>query len=159
MMASSGYDIQSVVLSAMQNSLRLEDRSHRALQLVCSASGSRSGYLYLVKPECVVLAAANNLQGEPPRGLEQLIQTHLERDRDRSECLTTMATGAVVGEPIDDCTVVLEGAAYELLLLRCVVGNEGQIAAVAAVRNDGSGAKDPHRPQLLAAVAAQLAQA
>ena len=88
--------------------------------------------------------------------IEQAISAYLGHDRDRSEMLTTMATGELDDAALDECTVSLAGTAYELVLLRHVVNDVQEVAAVAAVVTRGSARRNPQRPKLLAAVAAQL---
>jgi hypothetical protein len=70
--------------------------------------------------------------------------------------LTTMATGAVADNPAHECTVKCADTAYELVLLRCVVDAVEKVTAVAALVSRGPASRSPNRPQLLAAVAAQL---
>jgi tetratricopeptide (TPR) repeat protein len=148
-------DVHSTVQAAMPQTSPPEQRSQKALELVCGASGSESGFLYLVTDERVMHAASLRT-GDPPAELEQAIETYLVNDRDRSEMLTTLATGEVTNDLLDECTVQLAGTAYELVLLRHVVNDVHEVAAVAAVVKHGSPLRNPQRPQLLAAVAAQL---
>jgi hypothetical protein len=142
----------------MSHSQQPEQRSQKALELVCGASGSESGYLYFVTPKAVIHAATFH-GGEPPAELEQAVSRYLVRERERSEMLTTMATGPATDDALDDCTVQLAGTAYELVLLRSVTDDVEQVTAVAAVVSRGAAERDPYRPQLLAAVAAQLKNA
>jgi tetratricopeptide (TPR) repeat protein len=148
-------DVHSTVQAAMPQTSPPEQRSKKALELVCGASGSESGFLYLVTAERVMHAASLRT-GDPPAELEQAIATYLVNDRDRSEMLTTLATGEITNDLLDECTVQLAGTAYELVLLRHVVNDVHEVAAVAAVVTHGSPLRSPQRPQLLAAVAAQL---
>jgi hypothetical protein len=150
-------DVQSAVQAAMSQAQQPESRSRKALELVCSASGSESGHLYWVGPQHVALAATFRT-GEPPPELERAVETYLTQQRDRSEMLTTMATGALTENEFEQCTIQLAGTAYELVLLRSVADNVGQVTAVAAVVSQGAAGCSPQRPQLLAAVAAQLAR-
>jgi len=151
-------DVQSAVLAALSHTRQPEQRSKKALELVCGASGSERGHLYLVKPDRVMLAASHPA-GDPPPELEQAVTTYLGNERERSEMLTTMATGAFTDQGPDDCTVLLGGTAYELVLLRHMRDDVEQVTAIAAVVSRGPTNRSPHRPQLLAAVAAQLTSA
>ncbi|HKU40274.1 MAG TPA: protein kinase [Polyangiales bacterium] len=151
------HEIHSVVQAALTDSDRPEDRSKKALQLVCDASGSRGGHLYLVKEPETVTLAASYLSPAPPPGLEEFVQDQLQRDRDRSESSTAMVT-TVVNEANSGYSVTLAGTVYELVLLRAPVGNAAQVAGVAAIVSGESRARHPQRQQLLAAVAAQLAR-
>jgi len=148
-------DVKSAVQAAMSNSRRPEQRSQTALELVCSASGSASGHLYLVGPKCVTYAATLGT-AEPPPELEQAVSTYLDHERERSEMLTTMATGALTDNAVDACAVHFADTAYELVLLRCMVDDVEEVTAVVAVVSRGPATRSPYRPQLLAAVAAEL---
>jgi tetratricopeptide (TPR) repeat protein len=151
-------DVHSAVFAALSQTREPEQRSQKALELVCRASGSERGHLYLVNPDRVMLAASQPAAPPPPE-LEQAVNTYLGNERERSEMLTTMATGAITDQAPDDCTVLLEGTAYELVLLRHLRDDVEQVTAIAAVVSRGPANRSPHRPQLLAAVAAQLTQA
>jgi hypothetical protein len=148
------HEIQSAVQAALTETDRPEDRSKKALQLVCDASGSRGGHLYLVQEPETVTLAASYLSPAPPPGLEEVVQSQLHRERDKPETLTTLAT-SVVTEATTGCSVLLAGTVYELVLLRCAVGNR-QVAGVAAIVSGETKTRHPQRQQVLAAVAAQL---
>ena len=151
------HEIQTAVRAALTESDRPEDRSKKALQLVCDASGSRGGHLYLVQSTETLQLAASYQTPAPPPGLEEMVQTQLHRERDRStETLTTLAT-SVVTEATTGYSVQLAGTVYELVLLRASVGNGAQVAAIAAVVSGEAKPKHPQRQQVYAAVAAQLA--
>ena len=142
--------------AALTESDRPEDRTKKALQLVCDASGSRGGHLYLVQEAESVTLAASYLTPAPPPGLEEVVQSQLCRERSRSDTNMTTLANNLVTEATRGHSVVLAGTAYELVLLRCPVGNGAQVAGVAAIVSGEGKTRHPQRQQLLQAVAAQL---
>jgi tetratricopeptide (TPR) repeat protein len=155
-MRSPSYDVHTAMLAAIGQIGRLEERTHKALQLVCSARGARAGHLYLVSETQLQLAASFQ-RPDPPPELEKLVQRQLEAQLTQAATLTQTATAtSLVSEPTNprtDLSVRLAGTLYELVLLRDVAND--QITAVAALITPPDQRK-PHRAQLLSALAALL---
>ncbi|HKU41203.1 MAG TPA: AAA family ATPase [Polyangiales bacterium] len=144
-----------VVLRSMAGSSEPRERAHRGLRVVCDARGARGGHLYLVTPRGVELAASQALP-PPPSQLSDLVREFLVREKERSETLTVMVTGAVAEDDAIDTTVHLGTDSYELALLSSVSGGEGKVAGVIALALEERRLRGAKHEQLLSQIAAQL---
>jgi hypothetical protein len=162
LVASAGSalaDVPVAVATALEGAPDAQTRAQRALQLVCDARAARGGYLYLVRPEGLVLTASHRL-ADPPSSLTVQAREFFTSELERSETLTVIATRGELDDALDPVSLVeISGVAYDLLLLTCVVENAGRFAGVMAVAAGEQRVRNASEAQLLAAIAAHLIQA
>jgi hypothetical protein len=162
LVASAGSalaDVPFAVATALEGAHDAQTRAQRALQLVCDARAARGGYLYLLRPEGLVLSASHRL-ADPPQSLNVQAREFFTSELERSETLTVIATRGALDADLDMGSLVeISGVTYDLLLVSCVVENAGRFAGVMAVAAGEQRVRNASESQLLAAIAAHLIQA
>jgi AraC-like DNA-binding protein len=152
-------DAATALTTAMAGTQRAEERSLRALRLVCESRAAAGGHFYVVRPEGLALMASHRME-PPPARLGELVHEYLLRERDRSETATVVVTSTLLGDLEPDHSTVQAGAAtYALLLVACTLGGVGKIAGVIAVAPGEQPVQSVIQGQLLASIAAHLVQA
>jgi hypothetical protein len=152
-------DARSVVRTALESASTPEERSLRALQLVCESRAADGGHFFTLAGDGVRLAASHGLP-IAPEGLAALVCEHLARERDSSETLTMMATSAQPDGSADfRVTAQADGICYELLVLACKIKEQGEVLGVMAVASRDTRVRDPKQAQLLVAIAQHLLRA
>jgi hypothetical protein len=152
--ALAGDDVHSMVQRGMFGAERSEQRADVALNLICDMRRSRTGHLYLLSGESLVLAAS---RGEAaPENLAPLVHEYLVQEQNRSETMTMMATGNLLDEVPDASSTCIGDTTYQFLLLSCVVDAVGKVAGVAAVVADETRVRNVKQGQLLSALATHL---
>jgi GAF domain-containing protein len=148
-----------VVRTALESASTPEERSLRALQLVCESRAADGGHFFTLAGDGVRLAASHGLP-IAPESLAALVCEHLARERDSSETLTMMATSALPDGPADfRVTAQADGIRYELLVLACKIKEQGEVLGVMAVASRDTRVRDPKQAQLLVAIAQHLLRA
>lgn len=149
-------NLQSVVMQAMQGA-QPEERSLRALQLVCRACGASAGHLYVLRPDGSLQIGSHGATAPPPDELTTQVRVLLERAHANTQGLTDLVTGTVAEVDSDnDTTVHAGGMTFELLLLACEPQRARTIVGVIALDVGEHGAKLASQSQLLATVAEYL---
>jgi hypothetical protein len=149
-------NLQSVVMQAMQG-VQPEERSLRALQLVCRAGGASAGHLYALRSDGPLLTASHGVTAPPPDALTTRVRVLLQREHASTRALTDLVTGTVAELDSDnDTTVHIGGMTFELLLLACEPQRARTIVGVIALDVGEHGAKLASQSQLLATVAEYL---
>jgi hypothetical protein len=154
----SARDVATALTTAMAGTQRAEERTLRALRLVCESRAAAGGHFYVVRPEGLALMASHRMEA-PPARLGELVHEYLMRERDRSETATVVVTSTLTGDlGHADPTVQAGAATYALLLVACTLEGAGKIAGVIAVAPGIQPVQSAIQGQLLASIAAHLVQ-
>jgi hypothetical protein len=152
-------DAPTALTTAMAGTQCAEDRTSRALRLVCESRAANGGHFYVVRPEGLALMASHNLQA-PPERLGELAQEYLLRERERSDSETVVVTSTLSGDAsaaLSEHSTVHAGASpYDLLLVACTVEGIDKIAGVIAVAPGERRVQSAAQGRLLAGIAAHL---
>ena len=155
---SSAFESQGLsdnVLRSLAGAPDDRERARRALRLICDARGARGGHLYLVTSQGLELAASQVLPA-PAAELSELVRDYLERERERSETLTVMVTGALPDDGTIETTVHVGADQYELGLLNHVSDGESKLAGITALALGEQRLRGGRHEQLMSLIAAQL---
>jgi hypothetical protein len=157
--ATSGITDRSELVKTVTRTIggyrSMEDRAQFALQVICTAWASPSGYLFLVTPAGPVLRASRGESAPAPK-LTELVTQYVAEQRRHVDQLDDMATEAVAESATLSRTVQIGGRSYELLPLQRMVDEASVLAAVVVIEVGVVSELDARRAQLLPVLAASL---
>jgi hypothetical protein len=152
-------DVHTAVQRAMIGAQSVDERSKRALRLLCDIRAAASGHLYLLSPEGATLTATYG-PNPAPEALIELVNDHAKQEQGRSEIMTEIATGTLLEEELAvGSDTLIAGTRYDLVLLVCTVGGIRTVVGVAAFATDQPRARPMKEGPLLTMVATHLLQA
>jgi hypothetical protein len=157
--ATSGMTDRSDLLKTVTRTISgyrsMEDRAQFALQVICTAWGSQTGYLFLLTPAGPVLRASRG-GSDPTPVLTDIVTQYVDEQRRHVDQLDDMATEALTTGATLSRTLQVEGSSYELLPLQCMSDEASVLAAVVVLEVRAASELDARRAQLLPVLAASL---
>ncbi|HET8935792.1 MAG TPA: serine/threonine-protein kinase [Polyangiales bacterium] len=159
--ASSGLGNSDQWLTLLTRNLSkqhsAEERSHVALQMICTAYEASTGQLYLFSQSGLMLCASQGSEPVAPQFSERVSEL-VRLERERAHQIDDMSTGELLDEAPPVVTVAIAGGDYELLPLRCVVDAASLLAGVAIVAANTNMQRTQRQNELLQALASTLLQ-
>jgi hypothetical protein len=155
--ATSSADSRSLVTRALSGATDAQDRSQRALRLLCDTCDASAGHLFLVDATAPRIAASLG-SNKPTRELLDVVDKYLSEQRDGQDAATAMLDEDQDISELMSHAVARAGALdYELMLLTSETSRgELKIAGVAAIATSQSRVRTAKPHKLLAALGAQL---